>query len=39
MLIAVTEFNRERNGLKLDFNNELKMLREEIKEFWDAERL
>ncbi len=36
MLIAVTKFNRERNGLELNFNNELNMLREEIKEFWDA---
>ncbi len=36
MLIAVTEFNRQRNKLKLDFNLELKMLREEIKEFWDG---
>ncbi len=55
MLIAVTEFNRKRNGLALfvenglnanvpaaqrntvGFTNELKMLREEIREFWDAE--
>ena len=54
MLIAVTKFNRERNGLALfienglnanipvaqrntaGFTNELKMLREEIREFWDA---
>ena len=36
MLIAVTKFNKERNGLELNFNNELNMLREEIKEFWDA---
>jgi len=57
MLIAVTEFNRKRNGLALfvenglnanvpaaqrntvGFTNELKMLREEIREFWSAETI
>ncbi len=57
MLIAVTKFNKERNGLALfvenetnanvpaaqrntiGFTNELKMLREEIREFWDAKTI
>ena len=30
-------FNKERNKLSLDMKLELSMLREEIKEFWDAE--
>ncbi len=31
------EFNKKRNQLKLNMKLELDMVREEIKEFWDAE--
>ena len=36
MYIEVIEFNKQRNKLELDFKNELLMLREEIREFWEA---
>jgi len=32
----VTEFNIKRNQLAFDLNLELKMVQEEIREFWDA---
>jgi len=37
MYKEVMVFNQERNQLKWDMNLELNMIREEIKEFWDAE--
>ncbi len=37
MYVEVLKFNKERNQLVWDMNNELKMLKEEIQEFWDAE--
>ena len=36
MITNVYEFNKNRNGLELDLVLELNMLREEIREFWDA---
>ena len=36
MYIQVMEFNKERNKLELDMKLELNMLREEIREFWEA---
>jgi len=36
MLIDVIEFNRKRNGFKLDVELELSMLKEEVQEFFDA---
>ncbi len=37
MYVEVMKFNKERNQLVWNMDNELKMLKEEIKEFWDAE--
>ena len=37
MIKEVTEFNVKRNQLAFDMNLELKMVQEEIREFWDAE--
>ncbi len=37
MYKEVMQFNKERNQLDWNFDNELLMLREEIREFWDAE--
>jgi len=39
MYKEVMNFNRERNGFKLDAELEAAMLEEEIKEFYDAETL
>ena len=36
MIIAVTQFNQKRNQLSWVLDTELLMLREEIREFWDA---
>lgn len=36
MIIAVTDFNKKRNNLDFDMRLELNMLKEEIREFWDA---
>ena len=36
MIKEVTEFNVKRNQLAFDMNLELKMVQEEIREFWDA---
>jgi len=39
MYIEVMKFNKERNQLKWDMKLELDMVREEIREFWDAETI
>ena len=39
MINDVVEFNKRRNQLKWDLDLELKMLREEIREFWEAETI
>ena len=36
---AVMEFNKKRNGFKLDLGLEREMIKEEIQEFYDAETL
>jgi len=38
-LNAVRDFNKKRNGFELDYELEMNMLKEEIREFFDAEDL